>query len=917
VDFLPFVIAGLVTGAIYGLSGVGLVLTYKTSGIFNFAQGSLATISAFAFYTMSVQHSVPWPVAGVIAVFVVGPLLGLAMERLARVLAGSSFTIQVAGMVGILLMVEAAVQLIYGTSTTRVVPQYLPAGGVRIGGTFVSYADIVIFGVAVLLTAGLHVYLKRARAGLAMRAVVDDPALLDLAATSPVRIRRRAWIIGSTLAALSGVLLAPLLPEIDATTLTLLIISAFGAAAIGGFTALPGTFAGGLVIGVAEAVAGKYFTSAGSWAGFANAVPFIALFVVLLVSPRRRGGRQVKVSSHRSSSPPAPLLAQLAGGLLVLAFLAAVPLFAGIYLIGWMTFLSNVILFLSLGLLVRSSGQVSLCQVGFAAIGVAAFSHLTALHIPWLVALALCGLVVVPVGALLAIPAIRLNGLYLALATLGFGLVLNDLFYGQPYMFGDVTASVTVPRPSLGWLDLQSDSGFYYLMLVLTALTCLLVIGLSRGRLGRLLGGLASSPVGLSSSGASINVTRVLVFCIAAFLAAIAGALGGAAVGVVSAGSYTPLISVTYFAVVIITVGREPWYAVLAAAGYTLLPLKWTGEAVTDWLTFAFGAFAVLYALGAGRMGMPSQVHDALARLPWGRPNERPTAGAPPATGAGAADSQGAAPDQERSSGTRVGQGLRAENIVVRFGGLVAVRDVSLEAPAGTITGLIGPNGAGKSTTLNACSGLVGSASGRVHFDTRTIDRLGPAARARLGIGRTFQQIQLCDELSVRANVALGVEAGFAGVNPLSHMLPSRGDRHRIDGAAAEAMRLCGIEDIADQTAKTLSTGQRRLVELARCLAGSYQVLLLDEPSSGLDRAETERFGQLLQHVVGTRGVGILLIEHDMSLVTSICDYVYVLDFGEPIFAGTPSQVLASPVVQQAYLGIAGDSEDPALGRAG
>jgi ABC-type branched-subunit amino acid transport system ATPase component len=271
-------------------------------------------------------------------------------------------------------------------------------------------------------------------------------------------------------------------------------------------------------------------------------------------------------------------------------------------------------------------------------------------------------------------------------------------------------------------------------------------------------------------------------------------------------------------------------------------------------------------------------------------------------------------PDQSAQPAS--GLTLRADDIVVRFGGLVAVRDVSLEAPVGKITGLIGPNGAGKSTTLNACSGLVRPAKGGVRLGARAVDRLGPAARARRGLGRTFQQMQLCDELSVRANVALGREAGYAGVNPLSHMVPARGDRRRIGAMAADAMRLCGIEDIADRTAGTLSTGQRRLVELARCLAGSYQVLLLDEPSSGLDRTETERFGELLQHVVASRGVGILLIEHDMSLVTTICDYVYVLDFGEPIFEGTPAQVMASPVVQRAYLGVAGDSPDPALGVA-
>jgi ABC-type branched-subunit amino acid transport system ATPase component len=164
--------------------------------------------------------------------------------------------------------------------------------------------------------------------------------------------------------------------------------------------------------------------------------------------------------------------------------------------------------------------------------------------------------------------------------------------------------------------------------------------------------------------------------------------------------------------------------------------------------------------------------------------------------------------------------------------------------------------------------------------------------------------MQLFDDLTVRANVALGREGSLAGINPLSHVIPARGDRHRIAEAAASAMRLCGLQDIASQPVGTLSTGQRRLVELARCLAGPYQLLLLDEPSSGLDLQETERFGRLLQEVVRTRGVGILLIEHDMTLVTAICDFVHVLDFGQGIFRGTPQEMLSSPLVQQAYLGV-------------
>jgi ABC-type branched-subunit amino acid transport system ATPase component len=239
----------------------------------------------------------------------------------------------------------------------------------------------------------------------------------------------------------------------------------------------------------------------------------------------------------------------------------------------------------------------------------------------------------------------------------------------------------------------------------------------------------------------------------------------------------------------------------------------------------------------------------------------------------------------------------------VTFGGLVAVDGLALRAPTGRITGLIGPNGAGKTTTFNACCGLVSAATGVVQLDAKEITRLSPAHRARLGIGRTFQQMELFDSLSVMENVAIGSEASMAGTNPLTQVFSKSSDRASIDAAARAAITLCGIAELADATAGSISTGQRRLVELARCLAGPFRILLLDEPSSGLDRHETEHFGRILQRVVAERDVGILLVEHDMSLVMDICQHIYVLDFGVPIFEGTPLEVAASPLVQAAYLG--------------
>jgi ABC-type branched-subunit amino acid transport system ATPase component/branched-subunit amino acid ABC-type transport system permease component len=889
----PFVISGLVVGAIYGLAGVGLVLSYKASGIFNFAQGALATVAAYAFYELHVQHDMAWPVAAAIAVLVIGPALGVVFERFGHVLGGASLAVQVTSTVGVLLIVQAAVILIYGTVEVRQVPVFLASGQFAVGGTTVQYSDLITFVFALVATAVLYAFFRYAPLGRAMRALVGDPDLLELTGTSTTTTRRWAWVIGVTFASASGVLFCTLQP-LDPTLLTLLVVQAFGAAAIGAFRNLPLTFAGGLVIGIVASLATKWFQT-GILAGVPAAFPFIVLFAVLLVFPRRylSGDAPTIPRARPTWSTPAPI--QLAGGALLVAFFAIVPAFAGIHLNDWTQALANVLLFLSLGLLVRESGQLSLCHVGFMAIGATAFGHLTGdLGFPWFFAFVAAALIALPIGALLAIPAIRLTGLYLALATFGFGILLQYMFYTQTFMFGFSGAGIDQPRPT--WLGFDSDQGFYYFVLIAVVLSCLGTVALVRGRMGRLLRGMADSPTALATSGTSVNVTRVLVFCISAGMAAAAGALGGMAQGSVTLLSYPPLLSLTYLALIMIVVGSAPWYAVIAAVATTVVPSYVSGATTTNWLQLAFGAFAILYAFTpASAQGVPPALRSWLDRL--GR-RRSATATAPTA---GAVDVPAAARAPAIAGGL-----LKLEDITVRFGGLVAVDELALDVPAGSITGLIGPNGAGKTTTFNAASGLVRPSSGVVAIDGRDVSRQSVDRRARGGLGRTFQKMELLDSLTVRENVSIGMEGALAGGNPVTHLMSRRRDRPAVAAAVGRALALCDIEDIADAHVAALSTGQRRLVELARCLAGPFRILLLDEPSSGLDHSETERFGQILERVVAERGVGILLVEHDMALVMGVSQHIYVLDFGSLIFEGNPAEVMSSPVVQAAYLGYEG-----------
>jgi ABC-type branched-subunit amino acid transport system ATPase component len=246
---------------------------------------------------------------------------------------------------------------------------------------------------------------------------------------------------------------------------------------------------------------------------------------------------------------------------------------------------------------------------------------------------------------------------------------------------------------------------------------------------------------------------------------------------------------------------------------------------------------------------------------------------------------------------------LRIQGLTVVFGGLIAVDAVDLDAPEGRITGLIGPNGAGKTTIFNACNGLLVPMAGRILLDDDDITRLPTSARARRGLGRTFQRMELFTSLTVRENVELGREAALAGSRVLRQVLARRAERERVREAAAEVLETCGIEHLHDVVVADLSTGQRRLVELARVLAGDFRMFLLDEPSSGLDQSETQMFGQVLQRVARARRTGMLLVEHDVSLVMEICEFIYVLDFGKLIFSGTPAEVAASRVVRDAYLG--------------
>jgi branched-subunit amino acid ABC-type transport system permease component len=601
-NFWPFVIAGLTTGSLYGIAAMGLVLTYKTSGIFNFAHGAVAAGGAYIFFELNSRNDVPWPIAALIVIFVVAPIAGVLTERIARGLAGAPPAAKIVATVGLLLAVSGTATAIFGAAAINF-PQFLPTRTYKFAGLFVGVDQMISVAIAALAAAGLYAFFRFSKLGVAMRGVVDNPDLLDLAGTSPARVRTQAWIIGNCFAALSGILLAPL-TGLDAILLTLLVVQAFGAAAVGAFTSLPLTYLGGLVVGVGGALATKYVVDIPNLAGFPPSLPFIVLFAVLLLTPK---GRFVEAGRRRLAkerTPMAPAL-QWGGRLAALAALVAVPQVVGTRLPVYSNALIFILIFLSLRLLVRTSGQVSLCHAAFAAMGAAAFAHLAhGAGLPWPVALLGAGLATVPIGAMVAIPAIRLSGLYLALATFGFGILVERMVFGTGLMFG-ARGARSAPRPGdfLGF-DLNSDKGFYYVSLVVVVVVTVGMFWLNRSRLGKLCQAMADSPVALATHGANVNVTRVLVFCVSAFIAGIAGALFAALAGSISGIGFGPFSSLTWLTVLALAGVGEFSAAVIAAFVLAVVPSYVDKPAYTDWQPVIFGVLAVTASLTQGG-GLP------------------------------------------------------------------------------------------------------------------------------------------------------------------------------------------------------------------------------------------------------------------------------------------------------------------------
>lgn len=606
--YLPLVIVGISLGSIYSIVAMGITLTYKTSGVFNFAQGAIAAAAAYVFRSLHITHGVPWPIAFFIVLVAFSLVVGSLLELVARGLSDVPVSYRIVATVGLLVGVQSLLSLVFGLRPKQL-PEFLGRDVHQIGAAYFSTADAIKAGIALAAAIVLSLYFRRTRSGMALRGVVDDAALLDMTGIDPVRVRRRAWVIGTAFASVSGMLIAPLL-NVDALVLTLLVVHAFGACAIGRFTSLPLTYAGGIAVGIAEQLVQKYTAGNPTLAQIYPATSFGILLLVLIFTPRAKlveVGRQVRQRQPRD--------------LPVSSRTRTLGLVAGVCLLGFAPFyidssrlstataaIAQAALYLSLVVLIRMSGQVSLSQLALQGIGAATFGHLISsggaatynLGLPWIVGVLLAGILTTPIGLLVAIPAIRLSGTFLALATLGFGILLQQSVFGFGVFFGSGGA-IDTPRP--GWA--QGPWAYYYLVLIVVCGCALLVKAVQRARLGRLLAALGDSPVALSTLGTNVAVARALAFGLSAFLAGVSGALAGGIGQRSNSFSFQTLAGLALIAVLAISTaiggGGTIIPAFVAAVIFTFLPSYATQGSQNAGYGFqlGFGVVAVLVALSA------------------------------------------------------------------------------------------------------------------------------------------------------------------------------------------------------------------------------------------------------------------------------------------------------------------------------
>ncbi len=905
-DHVGSLLLGLGNGAVFAALALALVMTYRSSGVINFATGAIAMFSAYTYAslrkgelltflpglpkTVDLGAKLGFLPAAAIALAITALLGALLYLVVFRPLRDAPPLARAVASLGVMVVIQSIMAIAVGSAPV-VVKAIFPVKRWEWGSLVVLSDRFYLAVTIVVVTVALSLVFKFTRFGLNTRASAESQTGAFVSGVSPDRVAMLNWMISAAIAGLAGILIAPISP-LTPISYTLFVIPALAAALVGSFQYMVPAVLAGLGIGMLQAEAlnlsGDY-----SWmpsSGASELVPLIVILVVLTVTGQAMPARGGLLRHPLGRAPrPRVVIFPAVVGLAVGA--AALVLTSGTWrnaVIG--TFIAAVI-GLSFVVVTGYAGQVSLAQLALAGAGGFTLSFLTvSWGIPFPIAPILAALFATVIGVVVGLPALRLRGLTLGVVTLAFAYAIEAVWFRNTQIVDARGASVV--SPTLFGMELGPGIGkafprisFGMVCLVTLVLVASGVALLRRSSLGSAM--LAVRANERSAAGLGVNVTRVkvLAFAISSFIAGLGGCLLAYSRGTITFESFLAvsgliLLSTAYLAGVT-SVWGGILAGILAAGGIVFFATdKWID--LGDWFTVLTGV-GVIFTIINNPEGLAAGGHALAARLPlplFVRNRTDATVTVEPAP---VVQTPADAPPI-----------LDVRSLHVRYGGVVAVDDVSLQVRPGTVVGLIGPNGAGKTSVIDAITGFAAS-TGVIEVSGVSMGGLAPHQRVRKGLVRTFQAIELYDDLSVEENVTV---AAFGS---------SLSER---SATVTRALDLVGIEELRDRPAGDLSQGQRQLVSIARACAAQPSVLLLDEPAAGLDSTESQWLGDRIRAIADT-GTAVLLVDHDVALVLGLCDHVYVLDFGRTIAEGDAEAIRSDQAVAVAYLGTArgGDGE--------
>jgi ABC-type branched-subunit amino acid transport system ATPase component/ABC-type branched-subunit amino acid transport system permease subunit len=739
------------------------------------------------------------------------------------------------------------------------------------------------------------------------------------------------WAIAGFVSTLTMILIAgqtgtaSQLPVLGANTLARALV----AAVVAGMVSFPRAMLAGVVIGVAQSL---IFFNYLDKPGLTDLVLFVAVLIAVAFQSRGRGREETQTFSFTPKVREIPenlrdvwwvkrlnllVLSVLVIAAVLVPFVITAPSRQLLYaLIGCFAVCA-----LSLTVLTGWGGQLSLGQMAFAGIGalLAAALHrglnadlvvvdLDLKPVGFVVSMLVAGLLTAGLAAIIGAGSLRVRGLMLAVTTFVFGVTASVYFYRQPLLSGGSASTVSFLRGKVFGIDLSSQRAYYWFVLVVLVIAVAFVSRLRKSGIGRTTIAVRDNADSASAYTVRSATTKLRAFALAGGLAGLGGAMIAGAVEAVPFTERYFLVDDSLKLVSIVVIGgiASPMGAVLGSLWVIGMPAFFPDNALVPLLTSSVGLLVLLLYFPGGFVQIAYNARDGL--LGWASSKRAPAPTERRVT---------TPPMLQRPERPPVADGIAAlevADLTVRFGGNIAVNGVSLAVGPDEIVGLIGTNGAGKSTLMNGIGGFV-RATGTVHIHGHDVTHHGPARRAHEGLARTFQAARLFPELTVRETVEVALEArGRTGFLATALFLPNATVRARRRRAEADDLiGFLGLGRYANMRISDLSTGTRRIVELAGLLALDSRVLCLDEPTAGVAQRETEAFGPLIKEIRRELGAAMLIIEHDMPLIMSISDRVYCLEVGKVIAEGIPHEVRHDPKVVSSYLGV----DERAIARSG